>query len=323
LSDKRRREIYDQVGEEGLKGGASAGQSGGGGGGMGGGGMGGGGGSPQYSYTFSGDPRATFSQFFGTSDPFASFFNMGDGGGDDMGSGGTFINIGGMPMPGMGMGGGMPGQPGMGGRRPQSFNINGPGPGAKKSDFGGAQRQQQDPAIEHDLYVSLEDINKGCVKKMKISRNVIGSDGNLYKEDKVLSIAVKAGWKAGTKITFAREGDQATGKIPADIIFVIRDKPHPVFKRESSDLKYTAKISLRDALCGTTIEVPNLTGTKSTLNLTERVIKPNTIERIQGKGLPYPKEPSRRGDLLVQFDIQFPDKLTKSQRDIIFDIFPK
>ncbi len=94
--------------------------------------------------------------------------------------------------------------------------------------------------------MSLEDIDRGCTKKMKISRNIVGPDGSRKKEDKVLTIIVKAGWKAGTKITFPREGDQTTGKIPADIVFIIRDKPHPVFKRDNSDIKYTAKISLRE-----------------------------------------------------------------------------
>jgi hypothetical protein len=36
----------------------------------------GGGGSPNFSYTFHGDPRATFAQFFGTSNPFENVFNM-------------------------------------------------------------------------------------------------------------------------------------------------------------------------------------------------------------------------------------------------------
>ncbi|KAJ8951935.1 hypothetical protein NQ318_013601 [Aromia moschata] len=97
----------------------------------------------------------------------------------------------------------------------------------------------------HDLYVSLDDITKGCQKKMKISRKVLQPDGTTRKEDKVLTINVKPGWKAGTKITFQREGDQGRNKIPADIVFIIRDKPHPLFKREGSDIRYTAKISLK------------------------------------------------------------------------------
>ena len=70
----------------------------------------------------------------------------------------------------------------------------------------------------------------------------------------MLTINVKPGWKSGTKITFQREGDQAPNKIPADIVFIIRDKPHALFKREGSDLKYTAKVSLKEV--GTKTEVP-------------------------------------------------------------------
>jgi len=53
-----------------------------------------------------------------------------------------------------------------------------------------------------------------------------------------------------------------------------------------------------------------------------KVIKPTTVEKIPGKGLPYPKEPSRRGDLLVSFDIQFPDRFTSEQKEILRDLLP-
>jgi hypothetical protein len=84
---------------------------------------------------------------------------------------------------------------------------------------------------------------------MKITRKVLKSDGKSYrKEEKLLTINVKPGWKAGTKITFHREGDQNSSTIPADIVFIIRDKPHPHFKREGVDLKFTAKITSKEVL---------------------------------------------------------------------------
>ena len=70
-------------------------------------------------------------------------------------------------------------------------------------------------------------------------------DGTPKKEDKYVSISVKPGWKSGTKVTFQKEGDQTKGKIPSDIVFLIRDKPHPLFRREGSDLRYTARLTLK------------------------------------------------------------------------------
>jgi len=231
LSDKKKREIYDQFGEEGLKGNA--------------GNVGGGGGGGNTFYTFHGDPRATFAQFFGTSSPFQTFFDLGGGGR----GGGMFMHDDDMddmedPFSTLGIGG--RGGPG-GAFRSHSFNIHGT-PGRVSKD------KQQDPPLEHDLYVALEDILTGCTKKMKISRRVIQPDGSARKEDKVLTINVKPGWKAGTKITFQKEGDQARNRIPSDIVFIIRDKPHSLFKREGSDIRYTAKISLKDVSINSTIE---------------------------------------------------------------------
>ncbi|XP_050541901.1 dnaJ protein homolog 1-like [Daktulosphaira vitifoliae] len=289
LSDKKKRDIYDKYGEDGLKG--SAGGQGNPGGG-------------NFSYTFHGDPRATFAQFFGSSNPFGNIFGGGSMFDDDMDFDDGFIRM------------GHGGAPGLGGAfRSQSFNVHG-------SPMGRSKEKVQDPAIEHDLYVSLEDIMRGCTKKMKISRRVLQADGTSRKEDKVLTINVKPGWKAGTKITFQKEGDQGMSKIPADIVFIIRDKPHPLFKREGNDVRYTASISLKQALCGTEIVVPTLSDKKIPLNLKSEVIKPTTVKRLQGHGLPFPKEPSRRGDLLVSFDIKFPEVLSPAVRDILYDTLP-
>lgn len=298
LSDTKKREVYDKFGEEGLKGGQAPD------------------GGSRANYSYHGDPRATFAQFFGSASPFNTFFEFGAPGGggrvfsfqdDDMGMEDPF---------GLHMGQTRQGGPG-GAFRSHSFNVAGQGMGR-----GGGKDHAQDPPIEHDLYVSLEDIATGCTKKMKISRRVVQPDGTTKKEDKVLTIHVKPGWKAGTKITFQKEGDQGRNKVPADIVFIIRDKPHSLFRREGSDIRYTCKVTLKQALCGVVVEVPTLSGEKVTLNLTREIVKPNMVKRIQGQGLPFPKEPSRKGDLLVTFDIKFPDNLSQSVKDILYDTLP-
>nr|XP_033324355.1 dnaJ protein homolog 1 [Megalopta genalis]XP_033324357.1 dnaJ protein homolog 1 [Megalopta genalis]XP_033324358.1 dnaJ protein homolog 1 [Megalopta genalis] len=307
LSDSKKREVYDKYGEEGLKG--EGGSAGGGAGGRG-------------PYTFHGDPKATFAQFFGSASPFNPFFEFNGPLGnsvfsfhdDDMDIDDPLgLGVGTGRARGRAQNASGPG----GAFRSHSFNFVGP-----TSGRGGSKDRAQDPAIEHDLCISLEEILTGCTKKMKISRRVVQQDGTTKKEDKVLTIYVKPGWKAGTKITFQKEGDQGRGKVPADIVFIIRDKPHLQFRREGSDIRYTCKMSLKQALCGTVIEVPTLTGEKITLNLMGKIVKPNSVHRIQGHGLPFPKEPSRKGDLLVSFDIKFPDALTQSAKDILFDTLP-
>ena len=88
-------------------------------------------------------------------------------------------------------------------------------PDNEKGTFGG---KTQDPAIERELFATLEELYGGCDKKMKISRHVMNEDGHTSSvRDKILSIRVKRGWKEGTQITFKQEGDQGPNTIPADI----------------------------------------------------------------------------------------------------------
>lgn len=220
LNDPKKREIYDKYGEEGLKGG------------MGGGGGGGPGGN--FTYTFHGDPHETFRMFFGDENPFGQFFQFSSGGrpsGANRMFGGEDMDVDDDPFAGF--------TNMMGGHH--GFNMGGAGGGAT----GGHRRQ--DPTITHDLLVSLEDILKGTTKKMKITRKVLNPDGRTTRsEDKMISIEVKPGWKEGTKVTFPKEGDQTPNNIPADVVFVIKDKAHPLFKRDGSDIKYKARIGLRE-----------------------------------------------------------------------------
>lgn len=165
----------------------------------------------------------------------------------------------------------------------------------------------KDREIRHDLSLTLEEVFRGCVKKMKVTRNVTSSDGRSQcREQKVLTINVKPGWKAGTKIRFEREGDRLPGRVPADIVFVVRDKPHELFKRNGADVHYVAKISLTDSLRGLEVNVPTLTGGVVPLNL-KGPIYPSATKRIRNEGLPHPKDPTKRGDLVVSFDIIYPD----------------
>ncbi|XP_064604951.1 LOW QUALITY PROTEIN: dnaJ homolog subfamily B member 4-like [Liolophura sinensis] len=299
LSDSKKREIYDKYGEEGLKQGAGAPPGGGNPGG------------PQ-TYTFQGDPHETFRMFFGDENPFGSFFSFGGGPGMSGGSrtfrfgpggGQEDMEVDDDPFASFGGSHGMHG-----------FQSRGPRMGNRP--------KKQDAPITRDLQVSLEDIYKGCTKRLKITKKVIGSDGSVRSEDKVLTIEVKPGWKAGTKITFPKEGDQRPNSVPADVVFVIKDKPHPTFVRDGSDLRYKAKITLRDSLCGTTLQVPTIDGRTIPLRLTE-VIKPSSTKRIQGEGLPMPKQPNRRGDLIIEFDIKYPSSLSTNVKEILSDCLPR
>jgi len=58
------------------------------------------------------------------------------------------------------------------------------------------------------------------------------------------------GMKDGQQIRFTAEGDQEPGIEPGDIIVVLDEQKHSVFKRRGNDLFIDYELDLVDALCG-------------------------------------------------------------------------
>ena len=149
-----------------------------------------------------------------------------------------------------------------------------------------------DSFIQHDVSVSLDKLYTGCTKKMKISRRVVSPDGTSSVQEKVFTVEIKPGWKSGTKITFPEEGDQFPGRIPADVVFIIKERQHPKFKREGNGIVYTANVPLCQALCGGQVTVPIICGRNIQLPFTQ--LTPTSKQRIPDKGCPSLNVPGRK-----------------------------
>merc|ERR1712012_1140064 len=78
------------------------------------------------------------------------------------------------------------------------------------------------------------------------------------RERKILEVQVDKGMEDGQKITFSSEGDQEPGLEPGDIIIVLDEKKHPIFKRSGIDLIMKQNVNITEALCGFKKTVPTL-----------------------------------------------------------------
>jgi DnaJ family protein B protein 13 len=178
-------------------------------------------------------------------------------------------------------------------------------------------RRKQDPPIEHDLFITLEEAFLGSVKKLKISRKILSEDGHTTRtREKILTVNVKKGWKEGTKVTFLKEGDQGPNNIPADVVFTLKYRPHARFERQGLNLVHVADISLVDALCGCVVSLLTLDDRKLSIPVND-VITPTYTKRVEGEGMPSTKDPSKRGDLILKFNIEFPRNLTDQSKAFV------
>ncbi|XP_073304411.1 uncharacterized protein [Primulina huaijiensis] len=187
--------------------------------------------------------------------------------------------------------------------------------GIGKSSGGGGDggRLRKAAAMEHMLPCTVEELCKGSRRKMMISRIVLDYSGKPSTVEEVLAINVKPGWKNGTKITFLEKGNHERGATPGDLIFIIDEKPHPIFKRDGNDLIIHQKISLLDALTGKNLNMKTLDGRELVVPISD-IIRPGHEMVIQNEGMPISKEPGKNGNLRIKFDVKFPSRLTAEQK---------
>lgn len=131
--------------------------------------------------------------------------------------------------------------------------------------------------------------------------------------EEILTIEIKPGWKKGTKITFPEKGNEQINVLPADLVFIIDEKPHSTFTRDGNDLVFTQTIPLVEALTGYTVRLTTLDGRSLTIPI-NNVIHPDYEEVVPKEGMPIPKDPSKRGNLRIKFKIKFPTRLTDEQK---------
>lgn len=132
-------------------------------------------------------------------------------------------------------------------------------------------------------------------------------------ETEILTIDVKPGWKKGTKITFPDKGNEHLNQLPADLVFIIDEKPHSIYKRDGNDLIINQRVSLAEALGGTTINLNTLDGRELSIPVQD-IVSPGYELVITREGMPIAKEPGNRGDLKIKFEVNFPTRLTTDQR---------
>ena len=305
LSDADKRKMYDQYGLDFMKRGgpappdpndpgASGGFPGGFPGGFGG-GMPGGGGT---TFRFGGGRGGGGGFSSGdAADIFSMFMNSG-GMGEDAN---IFSSFGG-GMGGGGMGGGMGGMPG-------AF------PSARSSGGrGGGGGSAPDPiVVEKQLAVSLEELYSGTTKKLKINRKTF--DPRTHQQttkENILTVPIKAGLKAGSKIKFVNAGDQTADGSTQDIHFVVSEKPHDKFRRDGDDLRVDVEIDLKEALTGWKKTVSTIDGKQLSVGAT--LSGPTWTEKFPSLGMPRSKKPGERGDFIVGIKIKFPTSLTADQK---------
>lgn len=220
----------------------------------------------------------------------------------------------GHPFEGFDFGGAGAGGPGFGGFG-SSSNPNdifseffgdvfgGAGP-KRRGDF----RDQRGSDLRYTLTISLEEAAVGVEKTISFMRKRNGRQ-----DQAKLAITVPAGVREGQRLKLKGEGDSSGSSI-GDLYVIIGFQEHLLFRRKENDIYMDLPISFVDAMVGTTLEIPTLTGVAQ-LRIPGGT-HPSQVFRLKGKGFPE-MGGYGAGDMLIKIIVDIPNHLTDDEKRII------
>ena len=168
------------------------------------------------------------------------------------------------------------------------------------------ENMQKPTPIIKNITISMEQVLSGVNLPVDIERWII-ENGNKVFEKETLYIPVPKGIDDNEIILLREKGNIVNEQLKGDVKVFIKVENNSDFERRGLDLHYTKRISLKDALCGFTFDLPYLSGKIYTLNNhSGNIIQPNYNKVIPNMGL---TREGHTGNLIIQFQIDFPEKL--------------
>ncbi len=157
------------------------------------------------------------------------------------------------------------------------------------------------------IEISIEDAYRGAERKLSLRTPVMGPNGQVTLQDRVISVHVPKGVIAGQHIRLPGQG-QPGGGAAGDLFLEVTFAAHPVFRPDGKDLYLELPIAPWEAALGGHVVMPTPDG-KVDLRIPKNARSGQKL-RLKGKGLPG--HPS--GDIFATLKIINPKVETDEAR---------
>ena len=150
-----------------------------------------------------------------------------------------------------------------------------------------------------------------------IDKKPADADTNgLKRQEEVVEIEIPAGVEEGMQLSVSGKGNAGPfNGIPGDLLVVIHEVAHDHLKRDGMNLHYEAYINFTDAVLGTSIEIPLVSGTKAKIKV-EPGTQSGKVLRLKAKGLPSVQSYGK-GDMFVHVNVWTPKKVSSEEKEML------
>jgi DnaJ-class molecular chaperone len=169
---------------------------------------------------------------------------------------------------------------------------------------------QKPPPIAMVATIGIKDAYTGCKIPVVIERWV--KDDNIKAvETETVYINLCKGVDNNEKMILKDKGNVVSERNKSDVILTVRVVNNTPFKRSGLNLVLDKTISLKESLCGFCFDLEHLNGKKFKINNDRgTIIPPNYTKVINSMGM---LRDNHVGNLIINFTIDYPQKLTNEQ----------
>jgi len=169
------------------------------------------------------------------------------------------------------------------------------------------------------IELTFQQAYEGYNYPLHIERFLIANQENPDEkthESETVYVTIPAGIDDNEIIVVPNKGN-VIGENHGDIKCCIKIANDTQYVRQGMDLRYKKELTLKEALCGFSFPIYHLDGKTYNINNTMgRIISPGMKQVIPKLGIKR-GEPINCGNLIIDFEIKFPEALTSEQREIL------
>lgn len=164
--------------------------------------------------------------------------------------------------------------------------------------------------IMKSLQINMEQVLNGASLPLEIERWILENGSKTF-EKETIYVNVPQGIDENEIIILREKGNVISDQCKGDVKIHILIQNNTAFKRSGLDLILEKTITLKESLCGFTFEIKYLNGKTYTLNNNKGNIVPSEYKKIYPEmGL---KRGEHKGNMIIIFHVEFPEKLTDEQ----------
>jgi molecular chaperone DnaJ len=139
-------------------------------------------------------------------------------------------------------------------------------------------------------------------------------EGRVYGEE-MINIEIPAGVQDGMQLSMSGKGNAGErGGYPGDLIIQIEEEPHPELQRDGLNVAFDLYISFPDAVFGTEVEIPTITG-RAKVKIPAGT-QSGKILRLKGKGFPE-VQGYAKGDQMIYVNVWTPQHITNEEKSVL------